>query len=779
MRTVCGIIKGSPAAAAMSNLRALFVSAFIAAPLLAQTGQYFVARSASGGTPSIQTVETFLINGEDSVRTLPEPAISLDQRTYSRLPKVRLSTIGVLRRDGKNVYQIAADGKRIPVVPDNARIQASASPEDLWSQATIAAGATRRERDATAIPFQEWVAAGSAGVVSFVLARHNFASLEEQLSFLKIAEGDQIRSFLAAQMTAAIADFENAGSYERLLEGLRYAAVAPQDPNLTKIAQELQSRRTLVESSLKTLQSLFDNRRWDDFLDKYSALEKYENSFPRMRRNRRRALLETAHLHVRSGRPQTALLRDPANKPLQDVAEQKRLEIALAAAKSRPPGLAPDSAEGVRFARHTNLAARYLTDKNFAEAERELNTAAGIDRDSPRLLLLRARLHKDRNNLVAALTTLNEYDERASDPADRRAGEELRTEVMYSLNKQRTEAREQLARLRSERRYSDGLALATKALELDPRDPEFLWHAGIFSAIDRSKAADRYLSDYLDVTNTLAADPARRRLAYRVKSLASAPVNTTVCKPAAGVFYCPDTLMFHPRIASVRARDVIQTFEWTSDGKLGAIRRPGGLSFVFGYAPDATVARVSMEKPDAQPLHVNLLSPLRVNTEVIALLEDRAPATGFAGNPYFNPFVWSGLHTFQYSYDKNGRVEQATEIGAARHARFQWDGNRLQSIAVFADKDTERPVYRRSLSWTGDRLVSETVEYGGRQYRINYKYVGDRLTEAEFDDNGAHDGQSRTIRFSASAVGHVFGGAALWAAAAFQAAFQEMNKWNA
>jgi tetratricopeptide (TPR) repeat protein len=494
------------------------------------------------------------------------------------------------------------------------------------------------------------------------------------------------------------------------------------------------------------LQRLFDNRQWDEFVDKYRAIERHEAAFPRMMKNRRRALLESAHQNMRHGRAQAALRRDPSNKPLQEIAEQKRLETALASAKSRSRSVSPESAEGVRFARHINLGSRYLADKNYTEAERELNTAAGIDQDSPSVHLLRARLYKERNRLVAALAALNDYDERASEPADRRAGEELRIELLYNLNKQRTEARQNLSTLYSEHRYKEGLVAATKALELDPRDPEFLWHAGLFSAVLRSPAASRLLADYLEVTNSLAADPARRRLAWRVMSLASSTVNPSGCP--AGAIYCPDTLMFQPRIASIRARDVTQTFEYSPEGRLIAIRRPSGPSFTIDYFPGSNViSRVATDQADVPAADVSPLGNPTVNMQVIALLEGRTPTTGVAGNPYFNPFVWSGLHRFDLVYDESGRVEQASEIGTTRITRFQWDGNRLQNLAVFADKDTERPVYRRSLSWAGDRLTAENVEYGGRQYKITYKYVGDRLTEAEFDDSGAHDGLARTVRF--------------------------------
>jgi hypothetical protein len=80
-------------------------------------------------------------------------------------------------------------------------------------------------------------------------------------------------------------------------------------------------------------------------------------------------------------------------------------------------------------------------------------------------------------------------------------------------------------------------------------------------------------------------------------------------------------------------------------------------------------------------------------------------------------------------------------------ARFAWSGERLQSISVYAKDDEKEPVYRRTMSYSGDKLVSERVDYGAKEYRITYKYVGDKLSEAVFEDTGAHDGVERRVRF--------------------------------
>ena len=72
-------------------------------------------------------------------------------------------------------------------------------------------------------------------------------------------------------------------------------------------------------------------------------------------------------------------------------------------------------------------------------------------------------------------------------------------------------------------------------------------------------------------------------------------------------------------------------------------------------------------------------------------------------------------------------------------ARFAWDGDRLQSVTVSSEAGGQ-PEYRRDLSYTGDRLVSESVSYNGKHSKITYKYQGDKLVEADVEDSGPHDG---------------------------------------
>jgi hypothetical protein len=180
------------------------------------------------------------------------------------------------------------------------------------------------------------------------------------------------------------------------------------------------------------------------------------------------------------------------------------------------------------------------------------------------------------------------------------------------------------------------------------------------------------------------------------------------------------------RVACTAPADIAMTLNWSVRAAKG---NGGDLRVVV--SPDGEPAGRAWQ-------YLTFLSNPHVNPDVLALLE--GPATiGFAGNPYFNPFVWTGLHLFRFNYDEQGRVASAVEIGANRVARFAWDGDRLQSIAVSAEGGGE-PAYMRNLAYSGDRLVSESVAYNGKRSKITYKYQGDKLVEAEMEDSAVEAG---------------------------------------
>ncbi len=79
-------------------------------------------------------------------------------------------------------------------------------------------------------------------------------------------------------------------------------------------------------------------------------------------------------------------------------------------------------------------------------------------------------------------------------------------------------------------------------------------------------------------------------------------------------------------------------------------------------------------------------------------------ATGIAGNSFFNPFIWDGLHYFNLAYDSQGRLATAREWNADNLVRFTWSGDRLSEIQAFR-KESPTPYYQRTISYSGAMIT--------------------------------------------------------------------------
>ena len=120
-------------------------------------------------------------------------------------------------------------------------------------------------------------------------------------------------------------------------------------------------------------------------------------------------------------------------------------------------------------------------------------------------------------------------------------------------------------------------------------------------------------------------------------------------------------------------------------------------------------------------------------------------ATIVSGNPYFHPFVWSGVFVFVAEYDAEGRVKSARQLPAAGQASrildFKWEGTKLMEIAERGG------AYKRSMSYAGNKLIGETVAFHGKLSKIEYKYKGDQLLEASCGEDASLDNRSRHVTF--------------------------------
>ncbi len=327
---------------------------------------------------------------------------------------------------------------------------------------------------------------------------------------------------------------------------------------------------------------------------------------------------------------------------------------------------------------------------------------------------------------------------------------------------------------------------AEKGLALDGNDLEFLLEAGKGRAILRKTSeADQALNTYLRLSQGPGGDTKKRRDVYDLISKVKQPISEPEGAPnwfsgyksPPGVFYCPISLMPNARPAEVRAsRKQATSYQWDRDAltSVHVEGPPGDFDFTayFEYSADGkSVRRVSSKaisggKGTTAPLRFTSDGPLGegegaytalLNNPVAdPLMIERLTGTRVsaivAGNPYFHPFAWTGVYLFIAEYDNQGRVKSAREVLSAQQKaeqkesphnfKFRWEGLRLQEII-----EDGTGGYRRTMTYAGGKLTSETVSFKGKDSKIEYRYKGDQLVEASAGEDWSLEGRSRRVTF--------------------------------
>jgi hypothetical protein len=136
-----------------------------------------------------------------------------------------------------------------------------------------------------------------------------------------------------------------------------------------------------------------------------------------------------------------------------------------------------------------------------------------------------------------------------------------------------------------------------------------------------------------------------------------------------------------------------------------------------------------------------------VDPDLVFRFTGKQIALGWAGNPFFHPFIWDGFYFFDLTYDPQGRVMTAKPAAEAAGARadpnsqtltFTWNGSQLAQIA--GDKG-----YLRKMKYDpkDGRLLSEEISGGKESGSIDYEYIGNSfiLKSAKFKDSHYPEGE--------------------------------------
>ena len=184
---------------------------------------------------------------------------------------------------------------------------------------------------------------------------------------------------------------------------------------------------------------------------------------------RQTALEESARLHAhrgtllaeRHGTPTpfanslSPPSRDPDNRETAKLLETTRMVGFARRSRQRQTAPLPaGSPQDLRFKRSLHDAERAIQDKDLPKADAALQEAQAENKDAPELLILQARLLAARGRDSEALPLLDAYDRAVADPAARELGNTARNDILYDLDKKRTDFKQRLPQLQHDGDYS-------------------------------------------------------------------------------------------------------------------------------------------------------------------------------------------------------------------------------------------------------------------------------------------------------------------------------------
>jgi hypothetical protein len=618
------------------------------------------------------------------------------------------------------------------------------------------------------------------------------------------AQGTRLQALLVAPMEAINTQLSaGIAQYADLQRGLGFAeyseAAYPNDERQKAVRAALRDKKDSLERRMAILKALDAGKLWDAFLEKYGDFERWENSFEEFPKMRQKAYQESARQHRTEGERlyelkqferaltelKLAQLHAPGDKELAKLVEKVGIDEEVdhsSHVKARV--LTP--AEERLVMRHLVNAENDINDTtrdHSTEAAEELAVAEGIDPGSPEIMYVRARLQEKNNELQKALDTLDSYSRRVTSLDDIHKGETLAGDIRHQLQTKKESLKAAIQKAEADGDYVAAMQDAEQGLAFDSQDLDFLLHAGTNGLILRRNAdAQKWFQQYLQLSQVPGSDAKVRTQVLNWTALSQIKTPEPDGKPnwfsgyksPAGLFYCPESLAPNAHIVEVKgSRGLAVSFDWNKDvltkvhtaqdnahGGIDsstiyfdyfknqtAVRRVG--KEAFAPAEDPGTPRFTPSGPvgTGKATYTALPNHPVVDPLMVERLTGKSAAAIVTGNPYFNPFVWDGVYSFMAEYDEQGRVKSARQVGvetgkAPHEFDFKWDGWRLTEIAERGGSG-----YRRSMTYNGNKLIGETISFGGKTVKIDYRYQGEQLVEASSGDDPSIDGRNRHVTF--------------------------------
>jgi len=762
------------------------------------------------------------INGKDKVLSLGSQPTAA---AASKLPSVRLG--GTLLKDADSGVLLQYEaGKPEYLLPEGLPKNAPGDPAGIWKTVRIVYKQSASDKAGTEVSISSLVAFLPSGTRELTALctddqalqliggkGKSFATQAELMSAaVKAFPADPalapLEKYVVDAMRSRYEAFETgAGSVDVLNQGLQFATLSqaayPNSPEQDKLRQLLTARKAWLDRKIAVQRAFTAAAQWDAFLLGDRDLERYQRAFPELANDHRQSLQASLQLHVKLATARQregdygaayrefllASLRKPSDSALRELVMQawteysRRNAMEMQTKRTRLSAGSQSAVERDLYFADQNKLARKLDDalKNVQDAEAVLRVslpASSVCDMTLKVWYAEAGILAAEERVAEALAALDTYDLHAVDE-ERAPAEALRNRLLFNLNTALNNLKTKIPAAWTEGNFNLARQLAAEGLKMSADDADLLYCAGMAALIGRdSKQGRELLTHYLEVSDTLDANPEQRALASRLLRSSASPSGAAAGDPnwlsgeklPKGVFYSPISLAFQPRIDHIDAANKFHlTFDWNGERLQSitpsfenAAHATGEKKISFGYegrvpqvvwAGDGDEARPAPSAdPDEAYKRASVLplnSPL---TDPVAIQRTTGKnvAQVISGNPFFNPFVWEKLSYFRVSYDESGRVIRAQQLSGPQGApaeqvlEFEWNGMQLAAIHGYLGKTGN---YERTMQYQDGRLVSEEIQGQGKPAHIKYDYLGDRLVSAEATADPTLDNRNRKVTF--------------------------------
>jgi hypothetical protein len=585
-----------------------------------------------------------------------------------------------------------------------------------------------------------------------------------------------------------------------------YLQVAPgsQDSELLGQIAESRDRLTL---RLAIAAALREAALWDEYLIKFRQLELVTWSVPNFLQNTRQALDQSAELHRKQSQEFAAaghLDRAFDEAALSAVRKSCDASLSTAFANIRVKlvnrnmiASAPEYAGPNKELLEQIVRELESLDPLKAQRIREIiRQGETWDADYLPLQWKKADFLDRLGEYREALAVISRIER--SVPLDRKQLEEclkLDSRIEGNLAAAIQKSKEDTRKHFDNQNFQAALDAVALGLKADPGNASLLYYRALSAAFLRQNdVAVESIRTYLRDANLLCSatdEPDTMLELYRLLLARKLPREESGGDPnwvsgrryaTTTVFYDPISMSFNQQVVRIAGKGLSTIFQWEARSfLLRSITTqkdlPSGSNVVSNTA--GTTLFEARPKYDRKALYMlEIQAPMTLNLtnnsvtengaaypltywnspsvdpDLVLHFTNRQIARGWAGNPFFHPFIWNGFYLFDLAYDQLGRVTKATPIREDAGSRpdpfsepleFAWEGNSNRLLSI---KGTHSGYLRELRYSKNGRLEMEQITRAKGRGWINYEYQPDgKLLKAANCTDDFYDKNERTVIF--------------------------------